>query len=377
MNNSYDFEVVIIGCGVIGLAIAQKLYDNNIKSVLLIDKNSKFGQETSSRNSQVIHSGIFNDINSKKFKHCIEGKNLLYNFLKKFDLEFEQTEKIIVSNNSEIDSFNRFVQDITKKQIPFSRISKKELSNIEPLVKSSNSLIIHESGILDAHMYMHQLYQVSNKSHTFLFHTNVLNIGFSNNCYKTKIKESSGAVSEVKSKFVINCSGLDSFNLAKKLMGDKLAIPKLKFFKGSYFKLSSKFKNKFKKLIYSLPSNEDSLGIHISFDEQKIPRLGPDYFEVFPENGKFDYSVSDKSIEPFFNSAKNYIKDLNKEDLCADFSGIRPKLFLNGSSKSEFYINEESDNGFPGFVNLVGIDSPGLTSSLSIANSVNNIILKN
>ena len=254
---------------------------------------------------------------------------------------------------------------------------RNEEGNIEPLVKSSNSLIIHESGILDAHMYMHQLYQVSNKSHTFLFHTNVLNIGFSNNCYKTKIKESSGAVSEVKSKFVINCSGLDSFNLAKKLMGDKLAIPKLKFFKGSYFKLSSKFKNKFKKLIYSLPSNEDSLGIHISFDEQKIPRLGPDYFEVFPENGKFDYSVSDKSIEPFFNSAKNYIKDLNKEDLCADFSGIRPKLFLNGSSKSEFYINEESDNGFPGFVNLVGIDSPGLTSSLSIANSVNNIILKN
>ena len=375
MNNLVDYEVVIIGAGAVGLAVAKELQEHNFKSVIVLDKNNNFGQETSSRNSQVIHSGIFNDLTSEKFKFCVEGKNLLYDFLKKYNLEFEQTEKIIVSKDTENQAFRKFVNDITKKNISFSKISSKELSQIEPNVKSSNSLIIHDSGILDAHMYMHQLYQIANLSHDFLFNTKVSSIKFSDSHFKTKIIEGTGHESEIKSKFLINCSGLESFKLAKNLMKSSLSIPELRFFKGSYFKLSSSYRNKFKKLIYSLPSNEDSLGIHISFDEQKIPRLGPDYNEVFLNNGVFNYSVTNDSSYSFYKSAKDYIKNLNEEDLSADFSGIRPKLFINGSSKSEFYINEESSNGFPRLINLIGIDSPGLTSSLAIAVRVRNLIL--
>tara|TARA_B100000242_G_scaffold198874_1_gene143826 strand:- start:3746 stop:4879 length:1134 start_codon:yes stop_codon:yes gene_type:complete len=375
MNNLVDYEVVIIGAGAVGLAVAKELQEHNFKSVIVLDKNNNFGQETSSRNSQVIHSGIFNDLTSEKFKFCVEGKNLLYDFLKKYNLEFEQTEKIIVSKDTENQAFRKFVNDITKKNISFSKISSKELSQIEPNVKSSNSLIIHDSGILDAHMYMHQLYQIANLSHDFLFNTKVSSIKFSDSHFKTKIIEGTGHESEIKSKFLINCSGLESFKLAKNLMKSSLSIPELRFFKGSYFKLSSSYRNKFKKLIYSLPSNEDSLGIHISFDEQKIPRLGPDYNEVFLNNGVFNYSVTNDSSYSFYKSAKDYIKNLNEEDLSADFSGIRPKLFINGSSKSEFYIKEESSNGFPRLINLIGIDSPGLTSSLAIAGRVRNLIL--
>ena len=375
MNNLVDYEVVIIGAGAVGLAVAKELQEHNFKSVIVLDKNNNFGQETSSRNSQVIHSGIFNDLTSEKFKFCVEGKNLLYDFLNKYNLEFEQTEKIIVSKDTENQAFRKFVNDITKKNISFSKISSKELSQIEPNVKSSNSLIIHDSGILDAHMYMHQLYQIANLSHDFLFNTKVSSIKFSDSHFKTKIIEGTGHESEIKSKFLINCSGLESFKLAKNLMKSSLSIPELRFFKGSYFKLSSSYRNKFKKLIYSLPSNEDSLGIHISFDEQKIPRLGPDYNEVFLNNGVFNYSVTNDSSYSFYKSAKDYIKNLNEEDLSADFSGIRPKLFINGSSKSEFYIKEESSNGFPRLINLIGIDSPGLTSSLAIAGRVRNLIL--
>ena len=375
MNNLVDYEVVIIGAGAVGLAVAKELQENNFKSVIVLDKNNNFGQETSSRNSQVIHSGIFNDLTSEKFKFCVEGKNLLYDFLEKYNLEFEQTEKIIVSKDTENQAFRKFVNDITKKNISFSKISSKELSQIEPNVKSSNSLIIHDSGILDAHMYMHQLYQIANLSHDFLFNTKVSSIKFSDSHFKTKIIEGTGHESEIKSKFLINCAGLESFKLAKNLMKSSLSIPELRFFKGSYFKLSSSYRNKFKKLIYSLPSNEDSLGIHISFDEQKIPRLGPDYNEVFLNNGVFNYSVTNDSSYSFYKSAKDYIKNLNEEDLSADFSGIRPKLFIYGSSKSEFYINEESSNGFPRLINLIGIDSPGLTSSLAIAGRVRNLIL--
>ena len=377
MSNLVDYEVVIIGAGAVGLAVAKELQENNVKSVLVLEKNSNFGQETSSRNSQVIHSGIFNDFNSEKFKFCVEGKNLLYDFLIKYDLDYEKTEKIIVSKDSENQAFRKFVNDITKKGISFSKISNQELSKIEPYIKSTNSIIIHDSGIVDAHMYMDQLYHIANHSHDFLFNAKVLKIRFLDSYFKTEIIEHSGSVSTVKSKFLINCAGLDSFFVAKDIMKDNLSIPKLRFFKGSYFKLSSAYRNKFKKLIYSLPSNEDSLGIHISFDEQKIPRLGPDYHEVLLKDGRFDYSVNNDSSNSFFKSAKDYIKNLNEEDLSPDFSGIRPKLFLNDDSKSEFYIKEESDNGFPRLINLIGIDSPGLTSSLAIACKVRDFVLNN
>ena len=377
MSNLVDYEVVIIGAGAVGLAVAKELQENNVKSVLVLEKNSNFGQETSSRNSQVIHSGIFNDLNSEKFKFCVEGKNLLYDFLIKYGLDYEKTEKIIVSKDSENQAFRKFLNDITKKGISFSKISNQELSKIEPYIKSTNSIIIHDSGIVDAHMYMDQLYHIANHSHDFLFNAKVLKIRFLDSYFKTEIIEHSGSISTVKSKFLINCSGLESFFVAKDMMRDNLKIPKLRFFKGSYFKLSSAYRNKFKKLIYSLPSNEDSLGIHISFDEQKIPRLGPDYHEVLLKDGRFDYSVNNDSSNSFFKSAKDYIKNLNEEDLSPDFSGIRPKLFLKDDSKSEFYIKEESDNGFPRLINLIGIDSPGLTSSLAIACKVRDFVLNN
>lgn len=369
MKNTIDYEIVIIGAGVIGLSIAKALARNNFKSVLIIDRNNNFGEEISSRNSQVIHSGIFNDINSKKFYHCIKGKKLLYSFLKKYSLQHEQTEKVIVSKDFEIDLFNRFVKDIELKKIPFSFISKNELETIEPYIISDNSLIIHDSGIVDAHGFMHQLYQISNLYHDYLFNCNLENVEYYDSYFNILIKERSGNFENINCKYLINCAGLSSFDIAKDLMREKLKIKPMKFYKGSYFKLSSNYRNKFKKLIYSLPSDKDSLGIHISFDEQKIPRLGPDYYEVDCSNG-YDYSVNENSKNDFYNSACDYIRDISIDELTPDYSGIRPKLFFTGNTKSEYYIEEESANNFTGMINLIGIDSPGLTSSLSIADEV-------
>lgn len=369
MKNIIDYEFIIIGSGVVGLAIARELALNKFKSVLIIERNSSFGQETSSRNSQVIHSGIFNNINSKKFYHCIRGKKLLYNFLEEYSLEYEQTEKIIISKASELQAFNKLVRNIELKGIPFSFISKNELSKIEPYIISDNSLLIHDSGILDAHKFMHQLYQISNLHHDYLFNSNVEDIKYFDDHFNVCITEQNGNLENISCKYLINSAGLSSFDIAKKLMGKQLKINSQKFYKGSYFKLSSKNRNKFKKLIYSLPSYKDSLGIHISFDNQKIPRLGPDYHEVDCSNG-YDYSVNNDSKNDFFCSAAEYIKDLNIEELTEDFSGIRPKLFFDGKINSEYYIQEESSNNFKGMINLIGIDSPGLTSSISIANEV-------
>jgi 2-hydroxyglutarate dehydrogenase len=369
LKNTIDYECIIIGSGVVGLAIARELALNKFKSVLIIERNSSFGQETSSRNSQVIHSGIFNNINSKKFYHCIRGKKLLYNFLEEYSLEYEKTEKIIISKNSELKAFDMFVRNIELKNIPFSLISKNELSKMEPYIISDNSLLIHDSGILDSHKFMHQLYQISNLYHDYLFNSSVEDVKYYDDHFNLCIKEQNGNLEHISCKYLINSSGLSSFDIAKKLMGKQLKINSQKFYKGSYFKLSSKYKNKFNKLIYSLPSDNDSLGIHISFDSQKIPRLGPDYHEVDCSNG-YNYSVNSDSKNDFFCSASEYIKDLNIDELTEDFSGIRPKLFLDERINSEYYIQEESSNNFRGMINLIGIDSPGLTSSISIAQEV-------
>ena len=128
----------------------------------------------------------------------------------------------------------------------------------------------------------------------------------------------------------------------------------------------------FSKLIYSLPSGNDSLGIHISFDSTQRSKLGPDY-ELINEN-KFDYTVNIESKEKFFKSAKESIKELKIEDLNPDYSGIRPKLFYTSNNFSDFYINEESKNGYDNLINLIGIDSPGLTASLEIGEYVNSIL---
>ncbi len=157
-------------------------------------------------------------------------------------------------------------------------------------------------------------------------------------------------------------------------MKDSLKIPKMKFYKGSYFSLSTKWTGKFNKLIYSLPQDDDSLGIHISFDATSRSKLGPDYEYI--EEKDFDYSVEESGANKFFISAKEYIKGLKIEDLNADYSGIRPKLFYSSNHYSDFYIAEESSNGYKNLINLIGIDSPGLTASLSIGKYISSIVYR-
>ena len=151
-------------------------------------------------------------------------------------------------------------------------------------------------------------------------------------------------------------------------MDESLELPTLKFFKGSYFALSSKWRNKFNRLVYSLPQPDDSLGIHISFDATGRTKIGPDYEKIEEKN--FNYNVNEHAHTKFFDSAKNYIKNLQFNDLSPDYSGIRPKLFFTSDNFSEFYIKNESKNGFPNLINLIGIDSPGLTASLAIGELV-------
>lgn len=362
-----EFDIVVVGAGVIGLSIAYYLSKTNF-NVLVLDVEDNFGKVTSSRNSEVIHSGIFNPQNSLKYKLCQRGNELIYKFCIKNKIWYQNCGKIIVSKENEFDNFNLFTESLMNKGIEFDILTSKQTSEMEGYVISDRSIYIDSSGIVDSHEYMNQLFRISSSHCTFLFESNVIEIKKKEDRYKLKIQRKNKEIENVNVSSIINCAGLNSYALACQIMKESSEIPSLKFYKGSYFALTPKWRNRFNRLIYSLPQPDDSLGIHISFDSTGRTKIGPDYEEVDKNN--FNYIVNEFSRKKFFDSAKIYIKDLDINDLTPDYSGIRPKLFFTNNKFSEFYINNESENGFPNLINLIGIDSPGLTASLAIGELV-------
>ncbi|MAV65130.1 MAG: FAD-dependent oxidoreductase [Pelagibacteraceae bacterium TMED124] len=367
MSKKPEFDVTVIGAGVVGLSIAHFLSKTRL-SVLVIESEDNFGKITSSRNSEVIHSGIFNSQESLKYKLCQRGNDLIYKFCDENKIWYENCGKIIVSKEKEIENFKSFTESLTKKGIEFDILTSQQSSKMEQHILSDKSIYIDCSGVIDSHDYMNHLFRIASSHCTFIFESNAIEIKKKEDRYKLKIQRKNKEIETVNSSSIINCAGLNSYNIANKIMGENLKIPSLEFYKGSYFALSSKWRNKFDRLVYSLPQQDDSLGIHISFDSTGRTKIGPDYEKIETKN--FDYNVNENSQKKFFDSAKNYIKDLQFSDLTPDYSGIRPKLFFTNDDFSEFYINEENKNGFSNLINLIGIDSPGLTASLAIGELV-------
>ena len=367
MTRNPEFDVTLVGAGVVGLSIAHFLSKTKL-SVLVIDSEDNFGKVTSSRNSEVIHSGIFNPQNSLKYQLCERGNELIYKFCDANKIWYKNCGKIIVSKENEIENFNSFIESLKKKGIEYDVLTPEQSSKMEKNIVSDKSIYIKSSGVIDSHDYMNHLFRISSDHCIFIFESNPIEIKKGNDVYKLKIQRKNKEIETINTSCIINCAGLNSYNIAKKIMDQNLKIPSLKFYKGSYFALSSKWRNSFDRLIYSLPQPDDSLGIHISFDSLGRTKIGPDYEKIEAEN--FDYSVNVNSQKKFFDSAKNYIKNLRFDDLTPDYSGIRPKLFFTNDNFSEFYINEESKNEFPNLINLIGIDSPGLTASLAIGELV-------
>ncbi len=367
MSKNPEFDVTVIGAGVVGLSIAHFLSKTKL-SVLVIDSEDNFGKVTSSRNSEVIHSGIFNPQDSLKYQLCQRGNELIYKFCDENKIWYKNCGKIVVSKEKESDNFNSFTELLTKKGIEYDILTSEQSSKMEQHIISDRSIYIESSGVIDSHDYMNHLFRIASNSCTFIFESNPIEITKKKDRYRLKIQRKNKEIEIINASSIINCAGLNSYNIANKIMGKNLKIPSLKFYKGSYFALSSKWRNRFDRLVYSLPQSDDSLGIHISFDSTGRTKIGPDYEKV--EENHFDYNVNQKSQKKFFDSAKNYIKDLQFDDLTPDYSGIRPKLFFINDDFSDFYINEENKNRFPNLINLIGIDSPGLTASLAIGELV-------
>ncbi len=283
-NNKTDFQCVIVGAGIIGLSIARCIAKKN-KKVLVLEKNKKFGEETSSRNSGVVHAGIYYPKNSLKAKLCAKGNSEIYSYAKQRGIYFKRCGKLIVASNpSEEKVLLKIQQNASENGILLKYKDKKKLKRIEPNLLCHSALYSKTSGIIDSHdLMLNFLNDIEEKKGEIVFNSKVESIQIE----KEKIKFSVNKNNYFSTKILINCSGLHSHILAKKIKGyQKTFIPKINFVKGSYMKLSGK--SPFKKLIYPIPTI-NGLGIHSTLNISGQTIFGPDDEAV----KKIDYSIND------------------------------------------------------------------------------------
>ena len=362
-----EVKITIIGAGVVGLAIAAEL-SQEYDDIVVLEKHEKFGQETSSRNSEVIHSGIYYPPNSLKAKLCVDGAELLYEYCEKYSIPYSKLGKLIVaSNESEVTDLQELYNTGIQNGVKGLRlIEKDEINRMEPDVNAIAAIYSPNTGIINSHFLMSHLHRVTNASGVlFSFNTEADFIERQKNGYVTGIKNDDY---KFVSSVVINSAGLSADYVAE-LAGidiDKAGY-RLSHCKGSYFSYSRK--SPIKMLVYPVPHKDLSgLGIHATLDLSGRLRFGPDAEYVDAINYKVD--TGKRGI--FYESAKKNIEGLDKEALNPDMAGIRPKI--KGEGIKDFVIKHEIDRGMAGFINLIGIESPGLTASLSIAKYVKNIV---
>lgn len=374
-NRDYmDAEITIIGAGVIGLAIAETISEE-CKNVFLIEKHLSFGQETSSRNSEVIHAGIYYTKNSLKSKLCNEGKRLLYDYCKKYDVPYKNCGKLIVATSEEEISIIEGIRQtaIQNGVDDLQLFNQEQISELEPNIFALKALFSPSTGIVDSHSLMKQ-YETNavNNGCQIVYGSEVTGIERTREGYKVSLLDSDKKDYVFTSKIIINSAGLTSDKISG-MVGIEDDNLKILFCKGEYFRLNPPKNRLINRLVYPVPHhNMEGIGIHVTIDMGGGVKLGPDV--RYLDSNVYDYKVTASKQEAFYNSAKKFLPFIEFDDLSPEMAGIRPKIQKPGEPLRDFYIAEESDKGCQGFINLIGMESPGLTSSIAIAKYVKGLI---
>ncbi len=358
-TENYSCESVIVGGGIIGLAIAAELSKQD-REVIVLESENQTIQHASSHNSEVIHSGIYYETNSLKAKLCVEGNKLLYKYCKDNGIEHKRLGKIIFANtDNELDTLKKLYSNAYKNGIQkISILNKKELIDLESNLLAQKGLFIESTGIVDSHAFAISLEaEIESYGNHIVTSSRVIDGKYHGGKWILQIKGASSY--SLTSKLVINAAGFNSIDLAKKF--GVLDLPKSIYVKGHYYKYNGK--NPFSHLIYPVPEQQ-GLGIHTSTDMSNLLRFGPDAEIIDSPNYIFDNSQ--KRATAFIDSISKYFKDFNSELLVEDFCGVRVRLGETHNT-SDFSIKFPENHGYDGLINLAGIESPGLTSSLAIA----------
>lgn len=363
-----DCDVAIVGAGVVGLACAAKIAATG-RSVIVLEQHAQFGTETSSRNSGVIHAGLYYPPGSLKARACVEGRHLLYQRCERMGISHKKFGKLVVAtSDAEVERLEAILERGTQNGAgALELVDRGFVSRLEPDVSAIAALWSPETGIVDAHELM-MSYQVEAQQHDALFsyRTQLLELNQSGSGWKLKTLSAEGEDFTLHSGRIVNCAGLHAEHVAQ-LAGLDTERLLLSYHpcKGDYFALSPKWSGRVNHLIYPVPVHA-GLGIHLTLDLGGRVIAGPDTTYV----AKLDYDVDPGKATAFAEAVRRYLPGLKDADLSEDYSGIRPKLQGPEDSFRDFVVQEESDNGAPGLINLLGIESPGLTASEALANRV-------
>ncbi|KAI5443545.1 L-2-hydroxyglutarate dehydrogenase, mitochondrial [Lathyrus oleraceus] len=381
-------DCVVIGAGVVGIAVATALALKG-REVIVIESGPSFGTGTSSRNSEVVHAGIYYPRDSFKAIFCVKGREMLYEYCSKHDIPHEQTGKLIVATrSSEIPKLNDILNHGIQNGVDGLKVMNGvDAMKMEPELQCVKAILSPLSGIVDSHSLMLSLVgEAENHRTTFTYNSTVIGGHIEGNEICLHISETKSLKEWNETsilqpelllipKLVVNSAGLSAPALAKRFTGlENRVIPPAYYARGCYFTLSNT-KAPFRRLLYPIPE-DGGLGVHVTLDLNGQVKFGPDVEwidgvdDISSFQNKFDYSVHANRAEKFYPEIRKYYPNLKDGSLEPGYSGIRPKLSGPYQSPVDFVIQGEDIHGIPGLVNLFGIESPGLTSSLAIADFI-------
>lgn len=359
---------MIIGAGVIGLAIAFKISQKS-HSVILVEKESQYGCGISSRNSEVIHAGIYYHTGSLKALLCLEGKRLLYEHCEKYQIRHKRTGKLFLAVTSEEIS----KLELTKKQATENgvddlvELDESALRRLEPEIRGKAGLLSPSSGIFDSHGFMKSLFLLG-QSNGVIFAASSPVVGADPVAVGWRVRVGGKEPTTISSKVVVNAAGLHAIELSKTVFPGR-NIPTLYPTKGSYIRYSGK--SSVKHIIY--PAIVPGLieeRVDATPDLEGNLRFGPNTEKT---DGLEDFSVASNIAEGMIPAIKRYLPNLDATHLYPDCSGIRPRIYDSGDAVEDFRFDWAPT---PGWLDLWGIESPGLTASLAIAEHVCDLIKK-
>jgi L-2-hydroxyglutarate oxidase LhgO len=363
-----DAAVTVIGAGVVGLATAAELAAH-FAPVLLLERYPKVGQETSSRNSEVIHAGLYYPHGSLKAELCIEGRHLLYELAERHGIPHRRVTKIITAASpGELEALERLYHHGRNNGVELELITAGAAHALEPHIASAGAIVSPTTGIISAHGLMDYFHHAAlERGAVVQTRCEVTGIARVSGGYAVMIREG-GEESTFTTERLVNAAGLESDTIAALAGIDVDAADyRLHWCKGSYFALNGALRHLVQRLVYPVPPKE-SLGVHALMDLAGRVRFGPDV-EYLPGR-TLAYAVDEEKRPAFAASVRHILPMVKDDDLTPDMSGIRPKLQRKGEPVRDYIIAEESGRGLPGFINLIGIESPGLTASPAIARRV-------
>lgn len=357
-------DAVVVGAGVVGLAVARALALAG-REVLVLEQAEAIGTETSSRNSEVIHAGIYYKAGSLMAKHCVAGKKALYAFCAERGVPFANCGKLIVATSEEeADKLDGIASRAAANGVDDMRkLTGADAQAMEPALRCTAALLSPSTGIIDSHGYMVALQgDAENAGAIFAFHAPVTRGHITDDGIELDVGGAEAV--RLRCRLLVNSAGLHAPALARNLAGMPAAhVPTAYYAKGNYFTLTGR--SPFTRLIYPVPV-PGGLGTHLTIDMGGQTRFGPDVEWV----SGLHYEVDPRRGDGFYAAIRRWWPELKDGALQPGYSGIRPKIVPPEIAVQDFVIQDHATHGVPGLINLFGIESPGLTASLSLADEV-------